>query len=247
MARVAPESWFCSRLPCSTNLQPFPTLQGCAMSKIKDLTGQKFTRLTVLGLHEIRAKNSYWHCVCECGNKMITRSDALKSGRAKSCGCLHKESASNICKSRNTTHGKAGSKTYKIWVGMLSRCTNPNTNCFKSYGGRGISICERWRTFENFIADMGECPPGLSIDRIDVNGDYEPSNCRWADMKTQSRNKRKNRLLTHNNQTRCVAEWAEIYGVDRCIIKDRLRLGWDTQDALEIPVRHMNRSKLRSS
>lgn len=217
------------------------------MSKIKDLTGQKFTRLTVLGLHETRAKKSYWHCVCECGNNLITRSDALTSGRARSCGCLQKESASNVCKSRNTTHGKSRSRTYRIWCGMVTRCTNTNLPYFNNYGGRGISICERWLTFENFIADMGECPPGLSIDRIDVNGNYEPSNCRWVDTKTQSRNTRKNRLLTHNNKTHCVSEWAEIYGVDRCLIKDRLRLGWDTQKALETPARKMNISKLRSS
>lgn len=217
------------------------------MSKIKDLTGQKFTRLTVIGLHEIRARKSYWNCVCECGNNLTTRSDALTSGRARSCGCLHKESASKIFKDRNTTHGKTGTRTYNIWCGIVTRCTNENTSYFKHYGGRGISICERWLTFENFLSDMGECPSGLSIDRIDVNCDYEPSNCRWTDMKTQQRNTRKNRLLTHNNKTHCVSEWAEIYGVGRSLIKDRLRLGWDTQKAIETPARTMNRSKLRSS
>lgn len=217
------------------------------MSKVKDLTGQKFSRLTVTSLHETRNRKSYWNCVCDCGNNLTTRSDALTSGRAMSCGCLHKESASKVCKNRNTTHGKSKSRTYKIWCGIMTRCTNQNASDFKHYGGRGISICARWFTFENFLADMGECPSGLSIDRIDVNGNYDPSNCRWVDMKIQARNTRKNRLLTHNNQTRCVAEWAEIYSVDRCIIKDRLRLGWDTQDALEIPVRHINKSKLRAS
>jgi hypothetical protein len=217
------------------------------MSKIKDLTGQKFTRLTVLGLHETRAKKSYWHCVCECGNNLITRSDALTSGRARSCGCLHKESASNVCKARNTTHGKSRSRTYNIWCGIITRCTNQNTRYFKHYGGRGISICERWLTFENFLSDMGECPSGLSIDRINVNGNYEPSNCRWADTKTQQRNTRKNRLLTHNNQTHCVSEWAEICGINQRVIKDRIRLGWDAKTALETPVGSVKRMSKHQS
>lgn len=124
------------------------------------------------------------------------------------------------------THGMAGSKTYKIWSGIMSRCYTLSATGFANYGGRGICVCEEWHKFECFIADMGECPPGNSIDRIDVNGNYEPGNCRWATRKEQNRNQRDLVMLTLNGKTQCMAAWAEELSIPAGTIRSRIRYGW---------------------
>lgn len=171
---------------------------GCFHKDIKrnmfiDLTGQKFERLTVVKRAKgYIGKGSYWHCKCDCGNEIIVRAQSLKDGQTKSCGCLNKELAIK----RFTKHGHAQTEKqhplYKAWVNMKTRCINPNSTGYEDYGGRGIRICQRWMdSFENFLEDMGEKPsPMHTLDRIDVNGDYCPGNCRWATQTTQSRNQR---------------------------------------------------------
>lgn len=133
--------------------------------------------------------------------------------------------------------GSGPSKTYKSWVDMVRRCkftTGPN---WRSYKGRGITVCDRWLKFENFLADMGEKPLGrFTIDRIDNNGNYEPKNCRWATYTDQNRNKRNNHLLTFNGKTMCIAEWAEAMGIERDRLKARIYMGWSTKRALETPI-----------
>lgn len=134
-----------------------------------------------------------------------------------------------------TTHGKCGSRIHNVWRGIKSRCENPNSPCFHRYGGRGISLCAAWQSFDQFYADMGDVPDGMSIERIDNEGNYEPGNCRWATVREQSRNRRSNVVLTHAGRTMCVKDWANTLGIPRTTLKNRLREGWSVERALTTP------------
>lgn len=147
-----------------------------------DITGQKFNKLTAIKY----LGNQNWLCKCDCGNDSITTAGRVKSGNTKSCGCV-KRSVLGIS---TTKHGMAGTRTYRIWKSMRNRCNNPKTPRYKDYGGRGITICKRWNKFENFLADMGECPDGMSIDRVNNNKGYSPSNCKWSTTSEQASNTR---------------------------------------------------------
>ncbi len=161
------------------------------MSNLIDLTGQVFGRLTVIELAGMnKHRQSIWLCKCCCGVNKIIPSHDLRQGAINSCGCLHSERA----KKRGTIHGMRNSSEYSSWRNMKNRCLNSNTDRYKDYGGRGISICESWlNSFENFFADMGPKPKGYSIERINNDGNYCPENCIWADDKTQQRNRRNNK------------------------------------------------------
>jgi len=135
------------------------------------------------------------------------------------------------------THGKKGSPIYAVWSSMISRCKLPKCPSYKSHGARGIKVCQRWREFKNFYSDMGDVPTGLSIERIDNNGNYEPSNCKWETRKNQQRNKRNNRLITYNGETRCLVEWAEIFNLKQSTLGKRLKYGWSVHKALNKKVR----------
>lgn len=154
------------------------------MAKIKDLTGKSFNRWLVLGNPARKNGSTYWDCVCSCGEKRQVAGANLVINRTKSCGCLKIEEGSK--------HGHYGSRTYRTWNMMLQRCLNKKNDHYADYGGRGISVCERWRKFENFLEDMGKRPKDTTLDRVDNSKGYFLENCRWASQKEQTRNRRPN-------------------------------------------------------
>lgn len=156
-------------------------------SRTVDISGKRFGRLTVVRLtDERRNHHCVWECICDCGSMAMVSGSSLRSGVTKSCGCLSLE----VKVARFTKHGMEGTRTYRSWVAMRARCNNPKTRDYASYGGRGITVCERWESFENFLEDMGERPPGKSLDRINNDLGYLPDNCRWATAKEQANNRR---------------------------------------------------------
>lgn len=207
-------------------------------SNVKSIEGMCFDELIVLGFAEIKNRESHWFCKCGCGNVVKVLRRSLVSHNTRSCGCLQKK----IVSINSLKHGQAGkdkkrSKLYSVWSAMIQRCTNSNNKHYKNYGGRGISVCESWLNFENFLIDMGEAPLGLSIERNDVNGNYEPSNCRWATRKEQANNQRNNHLIEFNNEIKTMAQWSEDVGILAKTLYSRLVVyGWSVERALTTPV-----------
>ena len=183
----------------------------------------KYNLWTVLDEKKIYVDNRvYLQCQCECGTIRNVIIKNLKSGVSKSCGCL------NIKKLKGrATHGKRHTRVWRIWQAMKNRCRNQNIPQYKNYGGRGISYSKEWEFFENFYKDMGEPPEGFSIDRIDVNGNYEPSNCKWSSMKEQMKNK------TNNNKINgvCISEISKNLGGGHSLVAKRLKRGWSIEKA----------------
>lgn len=194
-------------------------------ARCKDLAGQSFGKLYVVERSRKRVTEWLWNCQCECGAEVEVRGVLLRQGKKTDCGCSRPP--------KTVVNGKQ-TPTYICWAKMIDRCFNPNSNIWGYYGGRGITVCERWRSYPNFLADMGE-RPGLeySLDRYpDNDGNYEPGNARWATRAEQARNTRANVLLTHNGRTMCVADWSKETGVSQAAIRKRMDLGLPSDQVL---------------
>lgn len=206
-------------------------LQG---TQIEDLTGERFGRLIVIGVSTERTKSNRikWDILCDCGNAKSIQAINLKTGDTTSCGCAHKE---QLIK-RQTTHGKTESPKYATWCRMLNRCLNENGPDFHYYGGRGIQVCDAWRDFSVFLLDMGKRPGNeYSIDRINVNGNYEPVNCRWATQGEQVRNTRRNRFVDGKT---VITDAARAAGLNVGTVFSRIdKLGWTIDAAISTPSR----------
>lgn len=205
------------------------------MTKREDIAGQKFNYLTAIKFVEYnkQSHNCMWLFKCDCGKDVILSKSNVKTGHTKSCGCYNQKVASE----RLTTHNKTNTKVYRTWSNMKRRCYDKNNKAYIRYGNKGITVCDRWlKSFENFYEDMGEPPTTKhTIDRIDNNGNYEPSNCRWATQKQQNRNYSRNIDITINNKTHCLMEWCEIYNRPYDLVRQRIKkLGWNPIHALQI-------------
>lgn len=194
--------------------------------------GTKKGRWTVLNRAETIRGNARWNCRCDCGVERAVLQFALLSGGSLSCGCARLE----VISSHGECAGGRSSSEYKIWQGLWDRCTKPSHKQFVDYGQRGIAVCDRWRKFETFIADMGRRPSvSHSIERNDNDAGYTPENCRWATKREQARNRRSSRRLAFRDEVRTMAEWAEVAGLPYKIVKDRMGRGWSVKAALETP------------
>ena len=197
--------------------------------------GTKYGRLTVLERAGSDNHGALWRCRCECGNISVVRGNALRSGRTVSCGCYRLERCIEVV----STHGQSKSKLSKVWSGMKWRCYDPNSPVYQHYGGRGITVCDEWRTsFENFQnwAMKNGYREGLSIDRIDNDGPYGPENCRWVGHEVQMNNTRRNHFIEYGGEVHTVSEWAHILGVSVGCLFSRLRRGWSDERTLSEPI-----------
>lgn len=187
------------------------------MGKTADMVGKVFGRLTVISLSTKRTtgnNGAMWLCKCSCGTSKTVRGDGLRCGRVVSCGCFNLE-LSRQKGLNNAKHGKRHSKVYKSWSDMIQRCTNENTPNYERWGGRGITVCDRWLKFENFYEDMGDPPAGMSLDRRENDGNYEPGNCRWATPKEQANNRRSNHLVAIDGVVMSASEADRLLGLNQ--------------------------------
>lgn len=214
--------------------------------RMKNYDGIQFNNVTVLKRDHLDEKGKYWFlCRCGCGKEFQIRGSEI--GRIKSCGCKTNE----ILSDKQKTHGESKTRLYGVWRRMIERCYRVKHKSYKDYGGRGITVCDEWKnSYEEFRkwsvqngydknAGYMEC----TLDRIDVNGNYEPSNCRWISMKKQCNNKRNNNILSYNGETHTMSEWAEITGINVHTLWRRQKRGWDDEKIITAPLRMTKRSR----
>jgi hypothetical protein len=197
------------------------------MRRTIDLVGRRFGIWTV----ESRAPShrTSWICRCDCGTCAVVRDDSLKRGGSISCGCLTR----TIPPDGKRRHRKTGSKEHFVWLSMIRRCTNPRQRSYERYGGRGIRVCDRWRrSFEAFLSDMGHCPPGLTLERMDNEKGYQPDNCRWATWIDQANNTRASRIIEFGGRRQTVTQWAREIGIKPRTLHRRITRGMSIERAL---------------
>lgn len=205
--------------------------------KFIDLTGQRFGKLVVI----CRDKNGHrketqWKCLCDCGNYTVKRANGLIHGISTNCGCETRKKLAESTRKNKTKHGETHTRLYRIYTQMKRRCDSPYLEVYQYYGGKGVTVCQEWldsyEAFRDWALANGYSDD-LTIDRIDVNGNYCPENCRWVDMKTQCRNRTSNIQITVHGETHCIVEWSEITGIKASTIYMRLRRGWNTERLFE--------------
>lgn len=205
------------------------------LGKAADLTGRRFGRLIVIERTPDKGGRTAWKCLCDCGTSKVVNGASVLRGSTRSCGCLRRESARRNA-AANLTHGMHGTRTYKSYRCMLDRCNNPKAKTYPRYGGRGIIVCDRWSGpdgFANFHADLGDCPDGLCLDRIDnTGGGYRPDNCRWVTPKQQANNRTSNVRITYKGRTQSRQQWADEIGLNASTLDGRLKRGWAVGVAL---------------
>lgn len=230
--------WICRCILCGSEIEVrkdhLRTQYGCKKcsnkNKIIDMAGRRYGRLLVIKLHHRDGSKAYWECLCDCGKTTILRNCALTSGNTKSCGCLGDENRAY----GSITHGMSKTEEYRIWSGMITRCENTHRNTSKRYVNRGIKVCDRWRfSFKSFLEDMGPRPSSrYTIDRINNDGNYEPSNCRWATIKEQANNKSTNVKFIINGESISRTELCRKYGINQTTFRHRINSGYSLEDAL---------------
>jgi len=205
------------------------------MSIPLELSGQTYGRWTVLQrVRNSEAGVTMWLCECSCGTQRPIKGHLLTSGRSKSCGCLKAE----LTTKRSTKHGAATAgitPTYSTWAAMKARCLNPNHSNYRYYGGAGITVCKKWLKFEGFLEDMGEKPPGMTLERRDNTKGYYKENCVWASRKVQANNRDNNNFITVRGKTKTLQQWADEIGISKSTLRDRLAAGWSKSEAVSIP------------
>ena len=212
------------------------------MAKYKDITGKRFGRLIAIEpVGKVKhGETTEWLCRCDCGNLTITKGQYLRGGNTKSCGCLQKELAAERMRQRETKHGECRTRLYRIWVNMKNRCNCPNNTHYECYGGRGIKVCKDWmesyENFKNWAINNGYSDT-LTLDRIDVNKDYYPENCRWVTRHEQALNRRTTYQITYKGETKTFFEWSQIVGIDSKTLRSRVtERNWSVEEAFTTPL-----------
>lgn len=210
---------------------------------IKSELGHVYSRLTVVAAAGSIKGQGAWMCVCTCGVSKVVTGTHLRRGQVRSCGCLQAE----VMRSVNLTHGLTRTPTNITWQSMRARCNLKTHKYYSNYGGKGIKVCERWNDYTKFLADMGERPAGMSLDRIDGNKGYEPSNCQWATRTEQNRNSSQNRMIEYRGKIQCLSAWCEELNRNYDTTHRRLfQLKWSIKDAFEKPTQAHARGAVRN-
>jgi len=212
------------------------------MPKYIDLLGKRFNSLVVIERVGSARGNIWWDCLCDCGRKAFRTTAQLNNGLVASCGCAQRMAAAKTCLARGV-HFMRGTRIYRIWRGMRQRCLDKNYSNYPYYGGRGITICSEWMVFTEFYnwAITSGYSKELSIDRINVNGNYEPKNCRWATPIEQSNNKASSRKISFGGESLTVAQWARRMNINQTTLNNRILSGWPIEKALSMPADYKNR------
>lgn len=207
------------------------------MKKYRNLTNQKFGRLTAIKMIKRENHKTYWLFKCECGNEIVIPFTYVTTGDCKSCGCYRKEKCKDNAK---RTHNMSKTRMYRIWTHMKKRCYDVNAQAYMNYGDRGIKVCNEWKNnfinFYNWAINNGY-REDLSIDRIDVNGNYEPSNCRWATIKEQNNNMRRNHWIYYNDEKLTMKQFSEKYNIPYDLVKNRIRYKWSIERIINTPLK----------